>query len=104
MPISHLLCPAINCHRGSGLDTYSKPVAKMADEQRGFRMRQIAENGKIPLMKRLRRPLRTLIRTVAIIGGLWGGWLAAGSLNDRRIDVPRRVIPATQPAPSPALR
>ncbi len=63
-------------------------------------MLQIAGNDKIRPMKRPRRPLRTLIRTVAIIGGLWGGWLAAGSLNDHRIDVPRRIVPATQPAPN----
>jgi hypothetical protein len=61
-------------------------------------MLQIAKTGKIPPVKRPRRPIRFVIRTIAIIGGLWGGWLAAGSLNDHRIDVPRRIVPATQPS------
>ena len=37
-----------------------------------------------------------LIRAVAIFVGLWGGWRAAGALNDRRIDIPRPV-PTTRP-------
>jgi hypothetical protein len=38
-----------------------------------------------------------LIQTVAIIAGLWGGWIAAGILNDRRSDIPRPVPPTTMP-------
>jgi hypothetical protein len=45
---------------------------------------------------------RRAIRIVLVIGGLWGGWLAAGALNDRRGDIPRPLAPASQPsAPLP---
>jgi hypothetical protein len=54
---------------------------------------------KRPDMKRPRRSLRFLVRTIAIVLGLWGGWLAAGALNDHRIDIPRRIVPASQPSP-----
>jgi len=46
-----------------------------------------------------KRGFRRAIRIVLVIGGLWGGWLAASALNDRRGDVPRRVVPVTQPSP-----
>ncbi|MGD0463377.1 MAG: hypothetical protein ABSB74_12905 [Tepidisphaeraceae bacterium] len=51
-------------------------------------------------MKRPRRSLGILIRTLAIVLGLWGGWLAAGALNDHRIDIPRRIVPASRPSPA----
>jgi hypothetical protein len=38
-----------------------------------------------------------LIQVLAIIAGLWGGWIAAGILNDHRSDVPRPVPPTTMP-------
>jgi len=41
------------------------------------------------------------VRILAIIAGLYGGWLAAGALNDRRADVPRMVAPSTRPATQP---
>ena len=45
---------------------------------------------------------RRAIRILLVIGALWGGWLAAGALNDRRNDVPRPLAPASQPsAPTP---
>ncbi|MGD0770873.1 MAG: hypothetical protein ABSB42_22040 [Tepidisphaeraceae bacterium] len=47
-----------------------------------------------------KRGFRRAIRIGLVIGGLWGGWLAAGALNDHRIDVPRRIAPATQLSPA----
>jgi hypothetical protein len=46
-------------------------------------------------MKRIRR---RIIWLVAVGMGLCGGWLAAGALNDHRIDVPRIVSPTSQPS------
>lgn len=48
--------------------------------------------------------LRIIVRVLAIIAGLWGGWLAAGVLNDHRIDIPRRLVPASQPSAATPLR
>jgi len=45
-----------------------------------------------------KRGFRRAIRIALVIGGLWGGWLAASALNDRRGDVPRRVVPPSQPS------
>jgi hypothetical protein len=45
-----------------------------------------------------KRGFRRAIRIALVIGGLWGGWLAASALNDRRGDVPRQVVPASQPS------
>ena len=45
-----------------------------------------------------KRGFRKAIRIALVIGGLWGGWLAAGALNDRRSDLPRRIVPASQPS------
>jgi hypothetical protein len=39
-----------------------------------------------------------LLRAIVITAGLWGGWLLAGAMNDHRIDIPRRLVPATQPS------
>ncbi|MGD0540650.1 MAG: hypothetical protein ABSB33_03930 [Tepidisphaeraceae bacterium] len=50
-------------------------------------------------MTRPRRSLGILVRVLAIVLGLWGGWLAAGAMNDHRIDIPRRIVPATRPSP-----
>jgi len=47
---------------------------------------------------RLKRGVRRILRVILVAGGLWGGWLAASALNDRRSDLPRRVAPSTQPA------
>jgi hypothetical protein len=44
-----------------------------------------------------------MIWMVGVFAGLCGGWLAAGSLNNQRIDVPRAVAPTTLPS-SPASR
>jgi hypothetical protein len=45
------------------------------------------------------------IRIVAVIGGLYGGWLLAGALNDHRIDIPRPIpkplVPTSQPTTYP---
>jgi xanthine/uracil permease len=53
--------------------------------------------GTICLVKRVRRKIVWLI---AVAMGLCGGWLAAGALNDHRIDIPRIVSPTSQPSPS----
>jgi hypothetical protein len=47
---------------------------------------------------RIKRGLRRILRVILVAGGLWGGWLAASALNDRRSDLPRRVAPSTLPA------
>jgi hypothetical protein len=46
-------------------------------------------------VKRLRRKIIWLF---AVVTGLCGGWLAAGALNDRRIDIPRMMSPTSQPS------
>ncbi len=51
-----------------------------------------------------KRGLRMIVRILAIIAGLWGGWLAAGVLNDHRIDIPRRLVPATRPSAAAPAR
>jgi hypothetical protein len=45
-----------------------------------------------------KRGFRRAIRILLVIGALWGGWLAAGALNDRRNDIPRPLAPASQPS------
>jgi hypothetical protein len=49
-------------------------------------------------VKRLRK---RLIWIFGVFAGLCGGWLAAGALNDSRIDIPRPIAPAA-PATQPA--
>jgi hypothetical protein len=44
-----------------------------------------------------------LIQAVAILAGLWGGWVAAGMLNNHRDDVPRPIPPAAAPAATAAV-
>jgi hypothetical protein len=39
-----------------------------------------------------------LMRGAFILAGLYGGWLAAGSMNNQRIDLPRAVMPTTMPS------
>jgi hypothetical protein len=57
--------------------------------------------GTICVVKRVRRKI---VRLIAVITGLCGGWLAAGALNDRRIDIPRMMSPTSQPSPNaPAI-
>jgi len=46
----------------------------------------------------VKRAVKKLVWLIGITAGLCGGWMAAGSLNDGRVDIPRQVMPATQPS------
>jgi hypothetical protein len=45
-----------------------------------------------------RRFFRLVVRGAFILAGLYGGWLAAGAMNNQRIDLPRSVMPTTSPS------
>lgn len=77
-----------SCQRGRLI----KAVAKLADAGDHTFCRVF---GTICVVKRVRRKIVWL---VAVAMGLCGGWLAAGALNDRRIDIPRRISPTSQPS------
>ena len=42
--------------------------------------------------------VKRIVWLIAVFAGLCGGWLAAGVMNNQRIDIPRILAPATQPA------
>jgi hypothetical protein len=46
----------------------------------------------------VKRVRRKIVWLFAVATGLCGGWLAAGALNNRRIDIPRVVSPTSQPS------
>jgi hypothetical protein len=47
---------------------------------------------------KIKRLLRLPLRALFIAAGLYGGWLAAGVLNNHRNDVPRPIPPTTLPS------
>jgi len=51
----------------------------------------------------VKRAMKKLAWLLGIAAGLCGGWMAAGALNDGRIDIPHEVMPATQPSSTTAL-
>jgi hypothetical protein len=45
-----------------------------------------------------RKFAKRIVWLIAVFAGLCGGWLAAGVMNDHRVDIPRILAPTTQPA------